>query len=44
MVWTFLAVLGIACLVAAALLVGGPAAGLLVAGVALLGAAFDGRR
>ena len=44
MVWSVLAVIGIACLVAAAFLLGGPAWALLVAGVALLLVAVDGRR
>ena len=44
MAWTALAVAGIACLVAAAYLLGGPAWALLVAGVAAILAALDGRR
>lgn len=44
MVWTVLAVIGIACLVGAAFLLGGPAWALMVAGVALLLVAVDGRR
>ncbi len=44
MLWTALAVVGIACLVAAAVLAFGVAAGLAVLGVALLLVAVDGRR
>lgn len=44
MVWTVVGVVGIALLVAAALIAFGPAAALAVAGVALLLAAVDGRR
>ena len=44
MVWTALGVAGLLCLVVAALLAAGPAAALAVAGVALLFAAWDGRR
>lgn len=41
--WTVLGVLGIACLVAAALLWAGPALALAVAGVSAVLAAIDGR-
>lgn len=44
MVWTVLAVAGIACIVAALYLLGGPAAALAGLGVALILAAVDGRR
>ena len=44
MIWTALAVAGIACLVAAAALAFGIAAGLGMLGVALLLVAVDGRR
>lgn len=44
MVWTALGVLGIACLVAAAYLFAGAAAGMAMLGVWLLLAAVDGRR
>lgn len=44
MAWTVVGVVGIACLVAAALIALGPAAALAVAGLALLLAAVDGRR
>ena len=44
MVWTILGMLGIACIVAAAVLAFGLAAGLATAGMALLLAAIDGRR
>lgn len=44
MAWTALAVVGIACLVAAAFLFAGLAAALLVLGVALILVAVDGRR
>lgn len=44
MVWTVVGVVGIACLVAAALLALGVPAALAVAGVALLLSAVDGRR
>ena len=43
-VWTALAVAGIACIVAAAVVAFGLAAGLAVLGVALLLVAIDGRR
>lgn len=44
MVWTWLAVLGLACLVAAAAVAGGLAGGLFAAGVSCLLVAWDGRR
>ena len=44
MVWTVVGVAGIASLVAAAFLVGGPAAALAMLGAWLLLAAVDGRR
>ncbi len=44
MVWTIVGVVGIACLVAAALLALGLPAALTVAGLALVLAAVDGRR
>jgi hypothetical protein len=44
MVWTALGVAGLLCLVAAAFVAFGPAAALAVAGLALLFAAWDGRR
>lgn len=44
MVWTVVGVVGIACLVAAALIAWGVPAALATAGLALLLAAVDGRR
>lgn len=44
MVWTVLGMLGLLCLVAAAFVALGLAAGLAMAGVALLFVAIDGRR
>lgn len=44
MVWTAMGVAGIACVVAAVALLAGPAWALLVAGLALVLAAIDGRR
>ncbi len=44
MVWTVVGSVGIACLVAAALLAFGLPAGLLVLGLSLILAAVDGRR
>lgn len=44
MLWSILGALGLACLVAAALVAFGPAAALAVAGLALILAAVDGRR
>lgn len=44
MLWTALALVGIACLVVAAFLLGGPAWALIVAGVAAIVVAVDGAR